>query len=210
MNWLFGPPTLADLIRLLKSWRIWILAAAMGGMLGAAVYLVAPPPYRARATVLVDFNLEQAWPQDSDRQHFYYLEREARKLEEIAWSDAVLQRVADADGSASIGDLRDIHLRLSQPAEAGWHFYAQADNADRAQRLASAWARIFVEQAAIRIAGSNGLDKHIEVEATQLVELPTSREPSMGVHMLAGTMVMLLVASVLMLFFHPPAPARPR
>ena len=53
---------------------------------------------RARATVNVDFNLEEAWPEEIDRQQFYYLERETRKLEEIAWSDDVLQVVTDANG----------------------------------------------------------------------------------------------------------------
>ncbi|MFN8385258.1 MAG: hypothetical protein U0V48_00360 [Anaerolineales bacterium] len=38
----------------------------------------------ARATVIVDFNLEEVPLQDTDRQYFYYLERETRKLEEIA------------------------------------------------------------------------------------------------------------------------------
>ncbi len=63
----------------------------------ASLYLLMPPPYRARATVNVDFNLEQAWPQETDRQQFYYLERETRKLEEIAWSDAVMQSVVGLD-----------------------------------------------------------------------------------------------------------------
>jgi len=88
MNYLFSPPSLDDLIRLLKAWRFWVLGALTGALLGAATFYIAPPPYRARATVNVDFNLEEAWPDETDRQQFYYLEREARKLEEIAWSDA--------------------------------------------------------------------------------------------------------------------------
>ena len=66
-------------------WVRWLAA-----LIGAAIYYLALPPYRARASVNVDFHLEQAWPQDTDREQFYYLERETRKLEEIAWSDAVL------------------------------------------------------------------------------------------------------------------------
>ncbi len=95
MNWFFSPPSLDDLIRLLKAWRFWVLGTLLGALLGAVFFYIAPPPYRARATVNVDFNLEEAWPEEIDRQQFYYLERETRKLEEIAWSDDVLQIVAD-------------------------------------------------------------------------------------------------------------------
>ena len=72
---IFSPPSSDDLIRLLKAWKFWVLGAILGAAIGAAVYFVAPPAYRARATVVVDFNLEQALPDDTDRQHFYYLER---------------------------------------------------------------------------------------------------------------------------------------
>ena len=79
MNWLFSPPSIDDLIRLLKAWRFWSVGALIGALLGAGLYYVAPPPYRAHAVVLVDFNLEQAWPQETDRLQFYYLERETRE-----------------------------------------------------------------------------------------------------------------------------------
>ncbi|MDQ3005757.1 MAG: hypothetical protein M3R47_10295, partial [Chloroflexota bacterium] len=81
-NFLFSPPSLDDLIRLLKAWRFWLLGSFIGALIGAAIFYIVPPPYSARATVLVDFNLEEAWPQEADRQQFFYLEREARKLEE--------------------------------------------------------------------------------------------------------------------------------
>src|SRR5262247_867639 len=93
MKILLSPPSLDDLIRLLKAWRFWSLGALIGGLIGAAFFYIVPPPYRAHAVVLVDFNLEQAWPQDTDRQQFYYLERETRKLEVIASSDAVLDGI---------------------------------------------------------------------------------------------------------------------
>src|SRR5512143_3043391 len=94
MKILLKPASSDDLIRLLRAWRFWLVCAVAGGLIGAAVYLVIPPLYRARATVNVDFHLEQAWPQETDRQQFYYLEREARKLEELAWSDEVMNRVS--------------------------------------------------------------------------------------------------------------------
>src|SRR5512143_2452011 len=94
MKFILAAPSSDNLIRLLKAWRFWLLGAVAGALIGAAVYLVAPPAYRVSATVNVDFHLEQAWPQNTDREQFYYLERETRKLEEIAMSDAVLGSVA--------------------------------------------------------------------------------------------------------------------
>src|SRR5512147_888600 len=117
MHWLFTPPSIDDLIRLLKAWRFWSVGALIGALFGAGVYYVAPPPYRAHATVLVDFNLEQAWPQETDRQQFYYLERETRKLKEIAWSDTVMEGIAEANKDITPQELRSGKLLLSQPAE---------------------------------------------------------------------------------------------
>ena len=137
MHWLFSPPSIDDLIRLLKAWRFWSVGALIGALLGAGFYYAAPPPYRAHATVLVDFNLEQAWPQETDRQQFYYLERETRKLEEIALSDIVMGMVVEATGDITTQELRNEKLSLSQPAEGGWNFYADDANPERAAALAS-------------------------------------------------------------------------
>ncbi|MCK6583537.1 MAG: hypothetical protein L6Q49_10615, partial [Anaerolineales bacterium] len=117
--YLFSPPSLDDLIRLLKAWRFWVLGALIGSAIGAVFHAIVPPPYRAKATVNVDFNFEEAFPTNTDRQDFYYLERETRKMEELAWSDDVLGRL-----NVPIDQLRNGKLILSQPAEAGWHFYA--------------------------------------------------------------------------------------
>ena len=143
MDFIFSPPSSEDLTRLLKAWRFWVLMTLLGGLLGAILYAVAPPPYRARATVLVDFNIEQAWVAASDRQAFYYLEREVRKLIDIAWSDEVMQVVSESDGAASVSELRDGKLSLSQPREAGWSFWAEDEDPQRAQSLAAAWAQAF-------------------------------------------------------------------
>lgn len=199
----FSPPSLDDLIRLLRAWRFWLAAAVLGAMIGAAVYFIAPPPYRARATVNVDFNLEQAWPQETDRQQFYYLERETRKLEEIAWSDEVMQAVASADGSAAAAELRGGKLILSQPAEAGWHFYADAADAQRAQRLASAWAQAFAQAAQANIGAQDGLNAFIRIQVTQAADLPVERREPLGSYLLAGAFGAWFLGALIVLFFEP-------
>jgi hypothetical protein len=197
MNYLFSPPSLNDLIRLLKAWRFWVLGAVAGALIGAAVFAVAPPPYRARATVNVDFNLEQALPQETDRQHFYYLEREARKLAEIAWSDEVLARLGHP-----VDELRGGKLNLSQPAEAGWRFYADDLDPQTAERLASAWANAFVEKAQAEIA-AGGLNEFIQLEVTQSADLPKTRSIPLAAFLLAGSSGFLLLAAFAVLFIKP-------
>lgn len=200
---LFSPPSPDDLIRLLKAWKFWVLGAAVGALLGAAVYYLVPPTYRARATVNVDFNLEQAWPQETDRQHFYYLERETRKLEEIARSDDVMQAVS-MRGQVSIEELRDGKLLLSQPAEAGWHFYAEDRDPQKARELATAWAETFEEQVRANIANQDGLNSFITVDATQIESLPVQRSIPLSTFLLAGSVLFLALSAFGILFFNKP------
>jgi hypothetical protein len=143
---LFTPASPDDFGRLLKAWRFWLVAALLGGLLGAAIHVFSPPPYRARASVQVDFNIEEAYKPTQDKQSFYYLEREVRKLEALAFSDAVMQSVADNVRDVTIAQLRDGILRLSQPVDADWHFFAEDSDPERASRLASAWAEAFTAQ----------------------------------------------------------------
>jgi capsular polysaccharide biosynthesis protein len=200
MQWFLAPPAADDVIRLLRAWRFWLLGALAGGLIGAAAPVIAPPPYRARATVLVDFNLEQAWPLDTDRQQFYYLERETRKLEEIAWSDAVIQSVAAAAPGQSVSRLRDHILHLSQPAEGGWHFYADDRDPATAAALASAWARAFAADVQVRVAAQTGLNSFIEVTVTQAADLPASPRVDPGVYILAGSTAFLAIGALVILF----------
>lgn len=199
MNLLFSPPSLDDLIRLLKAWRFWVLGTLAGALLGVAFFYIAPPPYRARATVNVDFNLEEAWPEETDRQQFYYLERETRKLEEIAWSDAVMQTVAEAS-DMDVATLRDEVLLLSQPAEAGWHFYADGSDKTRAEAIASAWALAFTDKAQDSIAEQSGLNAFIRVDAAQVENLPVSRRVSQATYMMSGAVGFLALSALLVLF----------
>ena len=200
---LFSPPSLDDLIHLLKAWKFWVLGAVVGALIGGAVYFLLPPTYRARATVNVDFNLEQAWPQESDRQQFYYLERETRKLEEIARSDDVMQTLASGL-LIPVDELRSGKLELSQPAEAGWHFYAEDKNPERARELATAWAKLFAEKAQENIANSQGLNSFIRLDATQTENLPVERSTSLSTYLLAGAVLFLALGAIGVLFFNKP------
>lgn len=203
MNFIFSPPTLDDLIRLLKAWRFWLLSALVGGLLGTALYTLAPSPYRAQATVNVDFNLEEAWPEEEDRRLFYYLERETRKLEEIAWSDGVMQSVAEEAGNVSVQELRDEILSLSQPGEGGWHLYADDASPERAASLATAWAMAFEEAAQSNIDSQSGLNALIRVEATQALDVPLSRSVMLSGYLFSGVMGAWFIGALLVLFFEP-------
>lgn len=200
MSSLFSPASLDDIIRLLKAWKFWVLGAVLGALIGAIAYYVVPPTYRARAIVNVDFNLEQAWPQETDRQQFYYLEREVRKLVEVAWSDDVMRSLA-ASSSISVEELRSGKLLLSQPAEAGWHFYAVDTNPERARDLAEAWALLFEEKVRENIANSDGLNSFIEVDATQTEDLPVKRTTPLSRYLLSGAVLFLVLSATGVLFF---------
>lgn len=197
MNWIFSPPSLDDFIRLLKAWRFWIFGALIGAALGATLYFLAPPPYRAQAVVNVDFNLESAFPENDDRQDFYYLEREARKMAELAWSDEVLESLG-----APLDELRDGKLTLSQPAEAGWRFYADDANPQRAAALAADWANAFVKKSQAEIQ-SGGLNEFIRLETLQTQNLSATRRLSLSRYLLAGAFGFLALATLGVLFVKP-------
>ena len=204
MHWLFSPPSMDDLIRLLKAWRFWSVGALIGGLLGAGMYYLVPPPYRAHAIVLVDFNLEQAWPEETDRQQFYYLERETRKLVDIAWSDMVMGMVIEAVGDVTTDELRNGTLSLSQPSEGGWNFYANDDDPERAATLVSTWSQVFVEQVRLRTGLLEGPNEYIEATRTQIAQIPRDRSLSLSTYLFVGAMVFLAISSFFVLFFSKP------
>ena len=65
-------------------------------------------------------------------------------------------------------------MQLSQPAEAGWHFYADDDDSQIAASLASAWAEAFVAKAQAEIEAGN-INEFVKLEATQSKNLPKER-----------------------------------
>ncbi|PWH12394.1 MAG: hypothetical protein DDG60_13470 [Anaerolineae bacterium] len=194
---LLAPPTFDDLLRLLRAWRLWLTGALLGGLLGMAVYALFPPNYRARATVVVDFNVEQSWPEIPDREVFYFLDRETRKLVEVAWADDTLQ-VVSAQTGVQVARLRSGTLILSQPADGGWHFYAQSDDPALAVRLASAWAQAFTDKAATL---ANQFTPYLVITPAQLHNLPVGRAASLGSYALAGAGLLMTFLALVVLVF---------
>jgi capsular polysaccharide biosynthesis protein len=178
------------------------LGALVGALIGAVAFYIAPPPYRARATVNIDFHLEQAWPQNTDREQFYYLERETRKLEEIAVSDAVLNSVATRISGVTVQQLRDQKLQLSQPGNGGWHFFADDYDPQRAGALASVWAQVFAQNIQMQVATpSSGLEQYITATPTQVQDLTAHRSISLSYYLLVGAIVFLALFVLVILFF---------
>jgi capsular polysaccharide biosynthesis protein len=205
MSLIFASPSPDDLIRLLKAWRFWLLGAVAGALMGTMVYLIAPPTYRGQATVNVDFHMEQAWPQNSDREQFYYLERETRKLEEIALSDAVIQKVVSETGIGTVQQLREKRLQLSQPGNGGWHFYADDRDAHKAAMLAATWARAFTEAVQTQVAQpSSPLEQFITTTTTQTETNATHRVGGLSVYMFGGALILVAFSGLGILYFQRP------
>lgn len=142
------------LAEVLAAWRLWLLGALAGALLAWGVYQLFPPDYRARATVVVDANLEEAWQYFPERDLFHFLARETDRMEELAWSDQVLGVVAEAVPAYSVRELRSRVLGLNHPSDGGWRFYATSPEPATAQALASSWAQAFVSAVQAAAAAS--------------------------------------------------------
>ena len=146
-KWLLSPPSLDDFLRLLRAWKFWLLGSVLGALIGAAVFYLFPPMYRVQATVVVDFNIEESWTYGPDRGVFYYMERESRKLLEVAWSDETVSAITAAYPDLTVAELRGERLQISHPDDGGWHFYVDDHDPARAEAIAKIWVDGFIEQA---------------------------------------------------------------
>lgn len=161
-KWFFRSPASEDVISILQAWRFWLLLTLLGALLGYLFYQVFPPPFRAQATVNVNQNLEQAWPDaTTERDLMTYLSRETQKLVHVTWADETLSLVVKEISTTSLESLRSGILQLSQPADGAWHFWAYDHDPQVASRLASAWARAFYEQTL------QGVDIAIQIQSAQ-------------------------------------------
>jgi len=197
-KWLLKPPLYNDFLRLLMAWRVWVAGAAVGAVVASLIYVVAPPQYRAQATVLVDHNVELVIPVErSDLLIFTYLQRETDKLVELAWSDQVLSQLSTETG-IPVASLREGRLYLSQPSDGGWHFLASASDRETASAIASAWAKSFVE---VVQAKPSGISKLLEINFTQGQDLPVERAVPLGVYIFGGALLGAALLAFGLLFF---------
>lgn len=226
MTWLLSPPSTDDFLRLLRAWKFWILFSVLGAALGAGAYFLFPPDYRASAVVVVDFNVEEAWHAESDRKIFYYLEREARKLEEIAQADETLEPVAAQFDDLTVASLGQERLHLSHPEDGAWHFYADDPDPARAAQIVRLWAESFERRAQLgaanalalqnlRQSGENiapeeilalekeslGISPYVEVTASQLDAILLAPKVTLGEYIFFGATGTLFFAALAILFF---------
>jgi hypothetical protein len=229
-RWLLKPPSELDIVRVLQTWRLWLIGAMVGAGIGVALYSIVPPPFRAQATVVVDHNLEQAYPKQPDREVFYYLARETLKLQEVAFSDAVVEMVSEQAKGVSVSDLRKNKLKLSQPSDGPWHFWAEDADPTKAQDLASIWAKAFVKYArqgaetertlmaarkTLMDHGNNpaleaqivslerqslGISGYVEVSLSEGQHLPVERSIGLGTFVFASSLLTIILLVFVLLF----------
>ncbi len=206
-RWLLKRPSVEDLLDVLSAWRLWVAGAALGAALAAALYFIAPPPYRAQATVIVDHNVEMVLSEErSDRDLNYYLQRETDKLVLLAYADDTLRPLAALSG-LPLDELRKHTLSLSQPGDGGWHFYADAADPALAQSMAAGWAESFRERAqaesqrasAPDVDNPSVISPYLTFESAQVESLPVERAVPPGVFLLAGSLLGAALAATLTL-----------
>jgi hypothetical protein len=164
-----------SLMRVLQSWRLWVVGALVGALVATGVFAVFPPPYRAKAVVMVDHNIEDVYPIPPSKQ-FYFIGRESRKLQSLAWSDETMQLVSDQVGDVSVPELRDKILSLSQPDDGSWHFFADHKDAGQAEEIAGAWAEAFYQQ----VLDGVEISEYLVVIRQEIIDLYAEEEDYSG------------------------------
>jgi capsular polysaccharide biosynthesis protein len=101
-----------------------------------------------------------------------------------------------------VEELRAAKLQLSQPAEAGWHFYADDPNPQIAANLASAWAEAFVQKAEEEIQAGK-INEFVKLDATQSENLPRERSIPLSSYLIFGVMGSLTLAVLAALLIKP-------
>lgn len=199
MKWLLNSPSFEDFLRLLAAWRLWLVGAFLGGLTATLAYFISPPPYRAQATLLVDYNVENVIPRlEYDSNRFYYLQQENDKLIQVAWSDGVLESVSSRTG-VPVPDLRAGILNLSQPGDGGWHLMAESPDPQEAASLAAAWAFVFYE--ALQEGGA-GISPVMESSLVQGDDPTVTRSIPMGAYIFFGSLAGAVSLAILTLFFY--------
>jgi hypothetical protein len=116
----------------------------------------------------------------------------------------VMGMVVEETGDITVQELHNGKLSLSQPAEGGWHFYADDGDPERAAAFASAWSQVFVEQVRLRTGLLEGPNEYIEATRTQVAQVPRDRSISLSTYLFVGAIVFLAISSFLVLFFSKP------
>jgi hypothetical protein len=113
----------------------------------------------------------------------------------------VMEMIVEANKDVTVPELQNGKLTLSQPAEGGWHFYADDKDPERAAALASTWSRVFAQQVHFRKGTTNGPNSFIEATQTQVAQSPRARSISLGTYLFVGAVVFLALSSFFVLFF---------
>jgi hypothetical protein len=142
-----------------------------------------------------------------------------------------MTKVADSVGDITVEELRSGVLDLSEPADGGWHFYANDPNPARAEEIASVWAETFVVEVqsgiktalaldAVRTAleanptqeeilsfaaeletESLGITPELQVSATQVDHLNPIRRVALGTYVFTGAISLMALSALFILFF---------
>jgi hypothetical protein len=142
-----------------------------------------------------------------------------------------LTKVAGEVGNVSGSDLRSGILELSEPADGGWHFYANDPSATRAEQMASVWAKTFMTEvrsgietavaldAARKALEANptdeellswvseletwslGITPELQISPAQISDLNPQRRVGVANYIFAGAVLLMAISALSILFF---------